>query len=359
MELSKLQLHTLLKRFPSFELSYETITHKKVSPVPYDICLAVPAGRKYFLWFTFYKTHDVCYLMELNKEKRIVNATLVSTPFAWDCSIGTILYGTLIPDGGFVVEDLYYYKGEPFKQQPFYDRLCLLKQMFEKDQPQPPSLTDSTMLICLPYFWMATPTSTKAIVPSSFTLSSALPDRVASRIDYPVHHIQYRALYEIRPYLNVPVGLKDSTVGTVGGAITKNIVSFVSNYVPDYKKPQYKYPTVFRVMADIQYDIYHLYALAHSGTFVYYDVAYIPNCRKSVFMNGLFRNIRENRCLDYIEESDDESDFEDIREDKYVDLSKELRIECSFHTKFRRWVPIRVVGKSEKIVPIHKLASVA
>jgi hypothetical protein len=88
---------------------------------------------------------------------------------------------------------------------------------------------------------------------------------------------------------------------------------------------------------------------------VYYDVAYVPNYTKSVFLNGLFRNIRENRNLDYIEESDDETDFEDTREDKYVDLDKEIWMECVFHPKFRRWVPVRVVDRREKVVHIHKL----
>jgi hypothetical protein len=119
---------------------------------------------------------------------------------------------------------------------------------------------------------------------------------------------------------------------------------FVSRYIPEYGKPQYRFPTVFRVIADVQYDIYHLYACGpntqspntaqntyrkpSTRNFVYYDVAYIPNYEKSVFMNGLFRNIRENRNLDYIEESDEDEDFENTREDKYVDLTKELYIEC-------------------------------
>ena len=70
MDLSQPQLHSILGRFPNFELSYETLTHKKV-PANYDICLAVPSGRKYFIWCTFYRNRDVCYLLELNKEKRI------------------------------------------------------------------------------------------------------------------------------------------------------------------------------------------------------------------------------------------------------------------------------------------------
>jgi hypothetical protein len=72
-------------------------------------------------------------------------------------------------------------------------------------------------------------------------------------------------------------------------------------------------------------------------------------------MNGIFRNIRENRNLDLIEESDDEEDFENIREDKYVDLNKTVLIECMFHQKFKKWVPVRVVPKGERIIHISRL----
>ena len=72
-------------------------------------------------------------------------------------------------------------------------------------------------------------------------------------------------------------------------------------------------------------------------------------------MNRLFRNIRENENLDAIEESDDEDDFQNVREDKYVDLEKTLLIECQFHPKFRRWVPLRVVKPPCKVVHISQL----
>ena len=52
-------------------------------------------------------------------------------------------------------------------------------------------------------------------------------------------------------------------------------------------------------------------------------------------MNDLFRNIRENQNLDYIEESDDEDDFENIAADKYVDLHKMIPMEFLFNGKFK------------------------
>jgi len=126
----------------------------------------------------------------------------------------------------------------------------------------------------------------------------------------------------------------------------------------DFTKPQYKYPTIFQVSADIQFDIYHLFAFGKNHTPIYYNIAYIPNQKNSIYMNGLFRNIRENQNLDWIEESDDEEDFENTKEDKYVDLNKTILMECVFHTKFKKWVPIRVAGKHERVVHISKLVIV-
>jgi hypothetical protein len=70
MELSPNHISDLMKRFPSFELSYETISHKKVSP-SYNICLAIPQGKKSYAWFSFNGEDDVCFLFDLNREKKI------------------------------------------------------------------------------------------------------------------------------------------------------------------------------------------------------------------------------------------------------------------------------------------------
>jgi hypothetical protein len=123
----------------------------------------------------------------------------------------------------------------------------------------------------------------------------------------------------------------------------------------DFSKPQYKYPTVFQVTADIQFDIYHLFAYGKNNKPVYYNVAYIPNYKTSVFMNNLFRKIKENINLDNIEESDDEDDFQNMDEDKYVDINKVLLIECAFSSKFKKWIPLRVVDNNSKTVHISKL----
>lgn len=60
-------------------------------------------------------------------------------------------------------------------------------------------------------------------------------------------------------------------------------------------------------------------------------------------MNNIFRKIKENANLDLLEESDDEDDFEDTRTDKYVDLSKVVRMKCQYTHKFKKWIPIEIV----------------
>jgi hypothetical protein len=122
-----------------------------------------------------------------------------------------------------------------------------------------------------------------------------------------------------------------------------------------FSKPQYRLVTVFVVRADIQFDIYRLFAYGGNKAEVYYGVACIPNYKTSVMMNRLFRRIPENECLDAAEESEDEADFENVEPDKYVDLAKELLMEFKFHSKWKKWVPVRVVDKRQKVVHISQL----
>jgi hypothetical protein len=77
---------------------------------------------------------------------------------------------------------------------------------------------------------------------------------------------------------------------------------------------------------------------------VYYGIANIPDYQTSIYMNRLFRNIPEIADLDKIEESDDEDEFQNPKEDKWVDLNKHVYMECKFHWKFKKWVPVKTVS---------------
>lgn len=347
MELNSNQLYHLVERFPNFDHSYETISQKGYTN-DYNIALAIPIGKKNYAWFTFYRDSDVCYIFDLNKDKKIVKSTRIMKEENDSLCKGTILYGTTVIDettnvSYFVIEDIYYYKGVPLSQMTFYEKLFYIAAFLESIQT-----SNITMVFKLPVMWENNYTS---------VMSSVIPTILEETIGYQSHHIQYRTLNLIMPYINIVLNAKVSSVSGIV-AQAKQIQSHalhIAKYQVDLFKPQYRQHTIFKVMADIQYDIYHLYAYGKENSHEYYGIAYIQDYKTSVFMNQLFRKIRENNNLDYIEESDDDDDFQNINCDKYVDLTRTIIMECIFHSKFKRWIPVRIAPHNSKVVHISRL----
>jgi len=72
-------------------------------------------------------------------------------------------------------------------------------------------------------------------------------------------------------------------------------------------------------------------------------IAHIPNYKTSVMMNAIFRNIKENRNLDALEESDDEDEIADSGKcSSLVDLDKCVKMDCTFNARFKRWHPVAI-----------------
>jgi hypothetical protein len=312
--------------------------------------MAIPQGKKGYLWFTFDKYHDVCYMFEINREKKIVKGNRINMSFESSLSVGTVLYGTILTDEAgtnttFVIEDILYYKGILLDTTRQIDKLCMFYKFFTNFNDAP----TNNIQVKLPILWQTELNDTDATYPDT------LPDKIRDTIPYIVHHIQYRSSTEKMPFINVFLARKGAVAVPVQPIVTYKPVSI---YIPAkmiFTKPQYRYPAIFQVTADIQFDIYHLFAYGKNNQRIYYNVAYVPNYNTSVFLNGLFRKIRENANLDYIEESDDEEDFQNMNEDKYVDTNKTILMECMFDRKFKRWIPVRVMDKRSKVVHISQL----
>ena len=94
----------------------------------------------------------------------------------------------------------------------------------------------------------------------------------------------------------------------------------------------------FKISACINQDLYNLYIIDNEKE-IFYDLALINNYKNSIFMNKLFRNIKENNNLDILEASDNEEEFENIEVSKFVDLEKKCLIECLYNEKFKKWIP--------------------
>ena len=332
----------LLQRFPKIELSYETISHKKVLP-PYDVAIAIPHGKKYFAWFSFYGAKNVVYFLELNKERKIVKIQMREHDLGAKISCDTIVYGVLLPDTNmFVMEDMLMSEGFTMKNATFKEKLPWMYEFLQKTHG---------LGFYVPALWNNVDANT-----DQETIH--VPEQYRD-LPYAIHHIQYRSFVQNLPLVNVPYNsfatVRKIASDTHAPPRPNGALTAIKTARIDITKPQYKFRTIFQVQADIQYDIYHLYAYAKQKSTVYYNVAYIPNYKTSVMMNQLFRNIKENDNLDAIEESDDEDDFQNVMEDKYVDLEKTLFVECQFHPKFKRWVPLRVVKQPCKVVHISQL----
>ena len=338
-EISAQDKPRLLQRFPQIELSYETIPHTKVSP-DYNLCMGIPVGTKGYAWMTFHGTEDVCFLLETNKERNITRITKYPLPSRSLLANGTLFYGTIVGPAEFVVEDLLYYEGIPTKTQLFNERLWFLQKFFEE-------YVGPVVRFHMAPMW---PIEKAILYDAIYEVPKNLFE---SSGPGPFHHIQYRCLEKTAPYLNVFPTKK-------GFASTTPATSVIKDYLLPWRhavfsKPQYRMLAVFLVRADIQFDIYRLFAYGGNKAEVYYGVACIPNYKTSVMMNRLFRRIPENECLDAAEESEDEADFENVEPDKYVDLAKEVLMEFRFHSKWKKWVPVRVVDKRQKVVHISSL----
>ncbi len=337
MELNHHQTQVLLSRFPKFELSYETISHKKVEDTDYNLAMAISTGKKSYLWLTFHKSRNSAYLLEIGKDKRINRIQLlVSTKFPKEFAKGVVLYGTYFVENNkrvFLAEDIHIYMGRSLRDHCFSEKLGYLVNVMSKiKSPEFP--------IALSYMWMYSPNG-----------NCDVPD-----LGYTLHHVQYRNCSKLTPYINYSPTSPGNAAANDEETYAQNIgtpPSFVETPVKqNYSLPQFKMNTVFKVKPDVQYDIYHLFTRED----LYVGYCAIPTYKKSIEMNAIFRKIRENKNLDYIEESDDENDFEDIRYDKWVDINKCVNFECKYSTIFKKWIPIKQSNKSPPI-SIRKLTT--
>lgn len=351
---------SLIRRFPKINVPYEITIRYKISS-DYNICLAIPLSKKYFAWFTFYNNENVCFLMMINRYRKIEYITIVNTKFKADVSQGTILYGSILDDlshdndknvprmdlSCFMIEDIIMFKGISMSSLPFSDKLGYIHSLLKNDLSNVPETKKSMNKYNNMIF----------LLPMIVVVSNDIDKIDFKEAAYPIHHIQYRSLSKIVPYINAPIpNSRTSSTCKVVENININPEELYQHHLCDFSKPQYFKKTIFIVKACLQYDIYNLFVMGNNNNTILYDVAYISNYKLSVFMNNQFRTIKENANIDYIEESDDEDDFQNERYDKYVNLEKSLVMECTFNIKFKRWVPERIVSETRpRIVHDHKL----
>ena len=291
----------LFSRLPSLELSYEPKLHKKVYSSVYYI---IPKGPKALVWYTYWQDQNVCLLIRLNERGNYSDIQYYNSTFSNQLALGTIIYGThflLHHRPYFSCEQLYYYKGICVQKKPYAMRLALLADMFDQHVGQT-AYTTNSLVVGLP---VMTETYEEALAVSNDlpykTYGIAAPMPLEKQVPMP-----------LEKQVPMPVPLE---------------------------RPQSLNKSIFKVKADLIADIYHLYTVKD----ILHSTALVPTYKSSVFLNSLFRKIKENSNLDLLEESDDEDEFENTSLDKFVDLEKTIIMECVYLKRFQKWQPVKVM----------------
>ena len=315
----------ILRTFPHIELSYETITHKKVFSCQF--AFAIPLGKKFFAWFSKYNGSPVCIFLEISSENNSIqniNVEKISVNQN-DSNLynETIFYGTVFQDTAFKhlfsVENVFYIEGKNVSHKTLDQKLMDICNLFStKKQFFQVPYGNNTIFFLLPLIF---PNFTQEINAEIQNLPYKISSIQFHCIDRPKNH--YTMKYEYRVYTNTSLNINRVTENKASNNNRKDVI--------------------FMVKPDLQNDIYHLYAFDEMTQKEFlYDTAYISDYKTSVMMNGLFRNIKENINLDALEESDDEEEFENDKIDKFVDLKKSLYMACLYNNKFKRWMPTRL-----------------
>ena len=368
--LSHHEQEMLIKSFPhEIKFSYEKSTHKKVLS---DLYVIIPKGRKYFVWFTHHDRKNICLFLEIcNRTHNILNIFYRHVSFHDVLSYGTIFYGTLFRQGQgdiFSVENIYYYKGQNIQDHTYESKLKIIKDIF-----------DTGLQYNRRFLFHS---SQKSVVFGIPVIATSFDEavQVAGKLPYAVYSIQYRYLKtsatDVTEYYLFGGGERSAIVERNDTNIKIEIIEKVDKIEKQEKQEKQEikkvstnsYPTsrpmsstttttttnqytrLFYIKPDLQNDIYYLYDVKaftlsslEGSSIISKNIAHIPDYKTSVLMNKIFRNIKENRNLDALEESDDEEEFENIQIDKFVDLNKVYKMRCNFNYKFQAWVPVQVV----------------
>lgn len=311
MLVNKNTANNIIKGFPKyFELCDEHVVYNKVPA--FDFYRIIPKGRKCFLWFKKYNDTIKLYVMEYHKYKRRFTRVYdMCACFSKDLTVGrfgTICYGTMFRKDGvcyFTIEDVMYYMSKKVYDTNWNVKMSMKKEIAE--QIKNIGYGPDSIILGVPIMGL-----------SENTLFENIQNCV-----YDIYSLEF-------------VCVKTDRVMKFG--------------YDDYMKTIQVNSAVFLLKPQIKSDVYELYCRADDESEELLDVAFIPDYKTSVYMNGFFRSIKENANLDALEESDDEEEFENIDEDKFVFMDREVKFECKYSKRFQKWIPVKKVDIDTPIV---------
>lgn len=111
--------------------------HGKMLLNNYDLCIAIPYGKKCLVWLKEIDNKGHCLVCLLDGERNIVKVEkkLLSFNNVLCSNFGTILFCTILNDNfkNIIIEDIYYYKGLFVQESKYSDKLNSYKILFEEE----------------------------------------------------------------------------------------------------------------------------------------------------------------------------------------------------------------------------------
>jgi hypothetical protein len=366
----------LLASFPNTRLSYEATIHKNDNPSLLSEkhnCFILPKGKRCIAWITEWKRNKIVAVIDIigsNHSNNVAISPVIrkfNQENGWfpgnirvydACIHHSLVYGTVFggvlfrlnPSSGsgvydktiFSIHAVYWYKGNPVPSLSLSGHVGLCEGLFHEGDIRQVAYTKQNSIIFSIPILCRNDKDADAIIP---------------QLPYPVYAIQYRFEHNTRvcqcilqnPHTTPHTPDPPKTYKTSAPLLPPPVVVAPTRRVEYILTPDEmltNIQAIFMVRPNIQNDIYDLFVSTTGGRntdLVFHNFAHIPSYKTSVMMNKMFRNIVENRCLDALEESEDESDFENIEPDKYVSLHKEKLMLCRFNKRFCRWVPIEII----------------
>ena len=280
----------ILKQFLQLNFYYKIKYNKNKKD--YDVFITIPKGRKYYIWikdnekYYYFFEHDT-FNNIIKKGKHI--ETLKINNFG--SNDGTLLFGTLFEYKNtkfYNIEDIFYYNDEYVYNKTYIKKLLLFEKVLN-------NINNDKICFGLPIIDKNKKNLLKNI----------------KNIPYNLYCIQHKYLFK-----------KNKSI--YNEKIEKN-----------------KKFLTFLIKATNKADNYMLYYKSNNKL-LEYDTAMIGGIKTSYFMNNIFRNIKENENLDLIEESDDEDNFQNIDNNKYLKDKNNIKFNCIYNSNFNNWTPISI-----------------
>ena len=353
----------LLYEFPTYiKPFYEIPVHKKSNFDDYDTAVAVPIGKRAYLWFRYVDHNPTACVIEVGRNRELLDHVhfIVNFRFPESFALGTILSGYWI-DGEedcpnrryFVTDEIHQFEGHCFGNPfpvPLIRKFEAYCEFYEKMSSKSNGLVQEVCSVHSAIMWSVCGKTWKEC-----KKELVLPSEWKENMGYQLKHIQFRSSTKVMPYCNqlqtknpwisnestLPYEMNETAAYLNKIMPTNNGDAVIGRkFIPDWNfcfyNRIYSSDVVLYVTAGIAFDVYYY----HLKDDIVLDDVLIADLKTSKMMNEVFRSIPESHCLDIIEESDDEEEFQDLREDKYVDLQKKVLVRCIFNRKFKKWIPV-------------------